>query len=58
MLRWSGLACAAAIAAGALVPLDVPGADTVNFFGYVAWSVWLLVLAGRILWLRRGRTTA
>ena len=54
-LRWAGLACAAAIAAGALVPLEVPGADTVNFFGYVVWSVWLLVLAGRLLWLRRGR---
>ncbi|WP_200961259.1 DUF4386 family protein [Phycicoccus sp. Soil802] len=54
-LRWAGVACAAAIAVGALVPLDVPGADTVNFIGYVAWSVWLLVLAGRILWLRRGR---
>lgn len=54
-LRWAGLACATAIAAGALVPLDVPGADTVNFVGYVAWSVWLLALAGRILWLRRGR---
>jgi hypothetical protein len=53
-LRWAGLACAAAIATGALVPLDVPGADTVNFLGYVAWSVWLLVLAARILWLRRG----
>jgi hypothetical protein len=52
-LRWTGLVCSAAIAAGALVPLDVAGADTVNFVGYVAWSVWLLAVAGRILWLRR-----
>lgn len=52
-LRWTGLACAAAIAAGALVPWGVPGADLANFVGYVAWSLWLLLVAGRILWLRR-----
>jgi hypothetical protein len=32
-----------------LVRLEVPGADTVNFLGYVVWSVWLVVLAARIL---------
>ncbi|GAA0441596.1 hypothetical protein Acor_06320 [Acrocarpospora corrugata] len=36
---------AAAILAGLLVPLDVPGADQINFGGYLAWSVWALCLA-------------
>ena len=46
--RWFeylGLASAALIALGILVPLDVPGADFANFVGYVLWSVWLLALA-------------
>jgi hypothetical protein len=46
--RWFevlGLTAAALIALGVLVPLDVPGADLANFFGYVLWSLWLLALA-------------
>ena len=46
--RWFeflGLAAAALIALGVLVPLDVPGADFANFVGYVLWSIWLLALA-------------
>lgn len=40
-----GLASAALVACGVLVPLDVPGADLANFAGYVLWSGWLLALA-------------
>lgn len=50
--RWFeflGLAAAALIALGVLVPLDVPGADFANFVGYVLWSLWLLALAV-LLW--------
>jgi hypothetical protein len=50
--RWFeflGLAAAALIALGVLVPLDVPGADFANFVGYVLWSLWLLALAA-LLW--------
>lgn len=46
--RWFeflGLAAAALITLGVLVPLDVPGADFANFVGYVLWSIWLLALA-------------
>jgi uncharacterized protein DUF4386 len=46
--RWFeflGLAAAALIALGVLVPLDVPGADFANFIGYILWSLWLLALA-------------
>ncbi|WP_327589171.1 DUF4386 family protein [Nonomuraea sp. NBC_00507] len=46
--RWfavAGVVSAVAIAAGVLTPLAVPGADLVNFAGYVVWSVWALVLA-------------
>ena len=50
--RWFeflGLAAAALIALGVLIPLDVPGADFANFVGYVLWSLWLLALAV-LLW--------
>jgi hypothetical protein len=46
--RWFsylGLAAAALIALGVLVPLDVPGTDFANFVGYILWSVWLLAFA-------------
>lgn len=46
--RWFeilGLAAAALIALGVLVPLDVPDADFANFIGYVLWSLWLVALA-------------
>ncbi|MGV9772135.1 DUF4386 family protein [Streptosporangium sp. NPDC003464] len=46
--RWFralGAGAALAILAGLLVPLKLPGADLVNFAGYVAWSGWALCLA-------------
>ena len=54
--RWFtyvGLAAAALIALGVLVPLDVPGTDFANFVGYILWSIWLVVFA--ILIWRRSR---
>jgi hypothetical protein len=53
--RWFtyiGLAAAALIAVGVLVPLDVPGTDFANFLGYILWSVWLLVFAV-LVWRRQ-----
>ncbi|MGZ5367351.1 MAG: DUF4386 family protein [Aeromicrobium sp.] len=44
-LRLLGIPAAILIAAGLLVPLDVPGMDQANFVGYVLWSVWLVALA-------------
>ena len=52
--RWFtylGLAAAALIALGVLVPLDVPGTDFANFVGYILWSIWLLVFAV-VIWRR------
>jgi hypothetical protein len=52
--RWFaylGLAAAALIALGVLVPLDVPGTDFANFVGYILWSVWLLAFA-ILIWRR------
>ena len=40
-----GLVSAGLIAAGVLVPLEVPGADLANFAGYLLWSAWLIALA-------------
>jgi hypothetical protein len=53
--RWFkmlGLAAAAMIAVGVLVPLGVPGTDFANFLGYIVWSVWLLAFA-TLIWRRR-----
>ena len=50
--RWFtvlGYTSAALIALGILVPLGVPGADMANFIGYIAWSVWVIILAVKIL---------
>jgi hypothetical protein len=52
--RWFtylGLAAAALIALGVLVPLDVPGTDFANFVGYILWSIWLLAFA-TLIWRR------
>ncbi len=52
--RWFtyvGLAAAALIALGVLVPLDVPGTDFANFVGYILWSIWLVVFAV-LIWRR------
>lgn len=46
--RWFtylGLVAAALIAVGVFVPLDLPGADFANFFGYILWSIWLVAFA-------------
>ncbi|WP_431965080.1 DUF4386 family protein [Nocardia sp. bgisy134] len=40
-----GYACAASIALGVLIPLDLPYVDTANFLGYILWSAWLLLFA-------------
>ena len=50
--RWIGYlgyAAAALIATGMLVPFGVGPATMTNFIGYVAWCVWLIVMAV-VLW--------
>jgi hypothetical protein len=40
--RWFavlGAASAGLVLVGVLSPLDLPGIDTANFFGYVLWSI-------------------
>jgi len=44
-----GFAGATLIFLGVLVPLGLPGADTANFIGYIVWSVWVLMLAVKLL---------
>jgi hypothetical protein len=58
---WLGVAAAALVLSGVLVPLHVPGTDAANFVGYVLWSVWLLafaVIVWRPTWSRRERRYA
>jgi hypothetical protein len=50
-----GLAAAALIATGVLVPLQVPGVSLANFAGYVLWSVWLVAVGVRLLRTPRTR---
>jgi len=43
--RWFlvlGAASALLVLVGVLSPLDLPGVDTANFFGYILWSIWLI----------------
>ena len=50
--RWIGYlgyAAAALIVTGVLVPFGVGAATMTNFIGYVAWCVWLIVMAV-VLW--------
>lgn len=54
--KFLGLAAAAMIAVGVLVPLGVPGTDFANFLGYIVWSVWLLAFA-TLIWRRRTELT-
>jgi hypothetical protein len=61
-LLWLGYAAAALIATGIVIPLGIELAELTNFAGYVAWSVWLLVLSvvlwrSEIRWSRPGVTT-
>ncbi len=44
-----GYASAALIALGIFIPLGLPGADMANFIGYVVWSVWVVILAAKLL---------
>ncbi|MEV6237552.1 DUF4386 domain-containing protein [Lentzea sp. NPDC051838] len=46
---WLGLPAAVMIAAGVLTPFDVPGADQINFVGYLVWSVWVVLIGVRSL---------
>ena len=54
-VRWFGAAAAALVATGVLIPLGLDLAELTNFAGYVAWSVWLLVLSVVLLRGRRRR---
>lgn len=47
--RWLGWPSAVMIASGVLTPLHVPGADVVNFAGYLLWSAWLVMVGVRSL---------
>jgi hypothetical protein len=49
LFRVLGTVSAAMIVLGVLSPLDLGLIDTVNFFGYVLWSVWLIWLAVAVL---------
>jgi hypothetical protein len=51
-----GLLSACLIALGVFVPFGLPGADMANLAGYVIWSIWLLVLAGKLLRNAAGAT--
>ncbi|GAB2807515.1 hypothetical protein GCM10027200_04200 [Lentzea nigeriaca] len=46
---WLGWPSAVMIASGVLTPLHVPGADVVNFAGYLLWSAWLVMVGVRSL---------
>jgi len=48
-----GTASAIMIVLGVFSPLDLAIIDTVNFAGYVLWSIWLIWLAGAVI--RDGR---
>ncbi|GII00234.1 DUF4386 family protein [Planobispora takensis] len=56
VLKVWGLAAAALVASGVLVPFGVPGTDLANFAGYVVWSLWLVGLAA-VLWGSRASVT-
>ena len=49
-----GMVSAGMIVVGVFSPLDLAVIDTVNFFGYVLWSVWLIWLAVAVLKGRGG----
>jgi uncharacterized protein DUF4386 len=52
-----GGAAAGMVLAGVLSPLDLPVVDTVNFLGYVLWSVWLVAF-GVVLVVRERRAAS
>jgi hypothetical protein len=50
--RWFqvlGVTSAVLVFAGVFSPLDLSGADTANFFGYVLWSAWLVAFGVVVL---------
>ena len=59
--RWFqvlGVTSAVLVFVGVFSPLDVPGVDTANFFGYVLWSVWLVAFGVVILVHERRTATS
>jgi hypothetical protein len=59
--RWFavlGGVAAALVAVGVVSPLGLPVIDEVNFFGYVLWSVWLVVFGAILLVRARRAATA
>ena len=59
--RWFtvlGAVAAVMVLAGVLSPLDLPLIDTANFFGYVLWSVWIVVFGVLLLVRRRAGSAA
>ena len=59
--RWFtvlGAVAAVMVLAGVLSPLNLPLIDTANFFGYVLWSVWIVVFGVLLLVRRRAGTAA
>jgi hypothetical protein len=58
--RWFqvlGALSAVLVLTGVLSPLELPGIDAANFFGYVLWSVWLIAF-GVVILVHERRTTA
>ena len=59
--RWFqllGAVSAALVVAGVLSPLGLPAIDTLNFFGYVLWSLWLIGFAVVIVLRERRQGSA
>ena len=44
-----GIASAALISTGLLEPVGIPGTGFANFFGYIAWSVWMVAFGISLL---------
>lgn len=49
VFTWLGALAGAMILLGVLSPLDLAAIDTINFAGYVLWSVWLIWLAVELI---------
>jgi hypothetical protein len=59
--RWFqvlGVTSAVLVFAGVFSPLDLSGADTANFFGYVLWSAWLVAFGVVVLVHERRTATS
>lgn len=53
-VAWLGVASAALVATGVLIPVGPEVLELTNFVGYVAWSLWVVVLSV-VLWRGRRR---